>query len=217
MNIPQFFDTLAQVTWLNGIGLLVLSILFGMIITYSNHWLLSLLGLWGLFFCSGLLIAPFVQPHIAFLVWIVGLFSGLILYLSERGKAAPIGINTSSSNTDWIPFLLQIMIGLVFVLVCWVIQFLGLFDLLQGENAVQSYVGLITAILFLLGSLRFFTSEASIFTGYGLLTILIACLLVAPLLLPGKWVIGLWSGVTILLTLVISYFSLSEVKQVGYQ
>lgn len=208
MNLPQLFLTLSQVPWLNEISLLVLSVVLGLVIAISNRWIVSLISLWVLFFCVGLLISNFVFPHIAFVIWIVGLFAGLIIYLSERGKpqAASLG------GFDPMTFLLQLMLGLVFVLVCWMLQFIGLFDIFEIVEQSPTYVGFIASSLFLLGGLRFLTSNQSIFSGFGLLLILAGLLLVVPVLLPGKWVIGLWSGVTICLTLVFSYFSLLELN-----
>lgn len=184
MDIPAIFLALESASIFSETLLPVWIVLVLVILQVSDRGAVLLPCLLAAFGFAGIAVAHNTLPHIAFIVWVVGLFCALILYLSLRG----LGERSRSElamQDQGVRLLIGLGLGIVAAL-------LGYFTEFPGRSSLTAAV---VWPLVILGVLRFGTAKRGIEMGAGLLLVLagIGVWLTAindSVIIPGVWAAG---------------------------
>lgn len=196
MDIPAAFLALQSSPLLAGFMILVWLVLALVCLQVTDQGRILIPCLLGTFFILGVLVSTIALSHIAFTVWISGLFSVIILYLSLRAlpQRPPVSINMQEMGY-------RILIGLGLGAIS---AGLGYYTAFPSGQAISSAA---VWVLVTMGIFRFATGKRSMEMGIGLLLILAG---------TGVWLIsindsplipGLWSAGSILLSLVTGWLT----------
>ena len=206
MNIPEIFAYLSTIPLLNGVYLVIPFLILGILLALSSNRFASLAALMLLYFCAGQFIAGVIPPHHALTIWIVGFFTGVILLLTARQTK-----QSERGSPILLTVMFQLLIVLLIILVGWSLEFFGLFNRISFslESSSQPYSGFLIYLVLSTGLFRFASSQNVLFTGIGLLVILLGGLLFQLSFLPGKPVLWVWAFASLFAALIISYMTVT--------
>ncbi|MEM9777828.1 MAG: hypothetical protein AAF902_24845 [Chloroflexota bacterium] len=196
MDIPAIILTLQNATLFSEALLPIFLILALVAMQVTDRGAILLPSLLVVYLFVGITVSYVAMPHVAFSVWVVGIFGTIILYLAIRrivGRTEP-------------KILLQergyrILIGLALGIVTWLIGFFLTYP--AGSALISTCVW----ALLLLGSLRFFTAKRGMEIGIALLVILSGAGLWMTAVNNSPLIPGVWAVATIFLALVTSWLT----------
>lgn len=196
MDIPAIFLALQNATLFSQTLLPIFLILALVAMQVTDKGTVLLPSLLTVYFLVGTAVSHVAMPHVAFSVWMMGIFTTIILYLAVRqltGRTEP-------------KILLQergyrILIGVALGIVAWLV---GFFAAYPAESALISTC--VWALL-LLGGLRFFTAKRGMEIGIALLVILSGAGLWVTAVNNSPLIPGLWAVATVFLALATSWLT----------
>ncbi len=184
MDIPAIFLALESASIFSDMLLPVWLVLALVILQVSDRGAVLLPCLLVVFGLVGIIVGRSTLPHVAFTVWVVAIFSIIILYLSLRGLGQRPR-NNLTMQEQGIRLLIGLGLGMAAAL-------LGFFTEFPGRSSLTA-----AAVwpLIILGVLRFGTAKRGIEMGAGLLLVLagIGVWLTAvndSVIIPGVWAAG---------------------------
>lgn len=184
MDIPAIFLALESASIFSDMLLPVWLVLALVVLQVSDRGAVLLPSLLIVFGLVGVIVGRSTLPHVAFTVWVVAIFSIIILYLSLRGLGQRPRSNLTMQEQG-IRLLIGMGLGIVAAL-------LGFFTEIPGRSSLTA-----AAVwpLVILGILRFGTAKRGIEMGAGLLLVLagIGVWLTAvndSVIIPGVWAAG---------------------------
>jgi len=184
MDIPAIFLALETASLFSDTLLPVWLVLALVVLQVSDRGAVLLPCLLVVFGLVGIIVGRSTLPHVAFTVWVVAIFSIIILYLSLRGLGQRPPSNLTMQEQG-IRLLIGMGLGIIAAL-------LGFFTEIPGRSALTA-----SAVwpLVILGILRFGTAKRGIEMGAGLLLVLagIGVWLTAvndSVIIPGVWAAG---------------------------
>ncbi len=217
MNIPSLTDIFSIAQKLPLAYSLIVFFLTGGVLLLLRDWRISILALEVQYLALGAQLSHLVRPEIAFAKILVGIFVGLMLYLSARqagwrreltlaagGKRALGNVSFGSGNT--------LLAGRFFRLI------FSLFLMVVAVSLAQTYpidtlpASVSTAVywLVLVGVGLLILSENPMKVGQGLLTLLVGFELWYTTLEGSLLIVGLWGAVNLLLALAIGYLGIAR-------
>ena len=196
MDIPALFLSIENSFLLStSLAPLWLTLIL-VVIQVTDRAAVLLPSLLAVFILCGIVVSWVALPHIAFSVWVFGLFATLILYLSVR-KLIPR--TTPQINLQERGY--RLLIGLALGIVAYLIGSFAAFP--TGHAAVSSTIW----ALLTLGGLRFSTANRSTEMGIGLLLILSGMGVWLTGVNGSAIILGLWAAGTILLALAVGWLT----------
>jgi len=213
VNIPSLADIF---TWLIGIPVEYTTLIFfltGSILLLAHDWRVSVLALVGQYLTMGAALVYLVKPEIAAAKVLVGLFIGLMLYLSARQagwrqklarSAHPLRALMGTSGGAAFPP------GRVFRLVVTLLLMVTAISLGQSYpiGDLPNATGIAVYWLALVGLTLLILSENPLKVGQGLLTAITGFELWYTTLEGSLLVVGLWGVVNLLLALAVGYLAI---------
>jgi len=175
MNLPTILDWLNRLDGWRGFPTLYLLMLTAVIITVAFEWRVSIFALMVHYFLLGLLLVDLLEPRLAMVKLLTGLFVCLMLYFTGRqvnwGRAVSPKLMQLSLGKRTVPLTAPVRAGVILLIGAVVLGMsqLSFFQLplLEGRGA---YLNTAVYLLTLLGILGILLSAADPFqAGLGLL------------------------------------------------
>lgn len=114
MNFPTIFDWLERFAGVRGLPAVYGLLLLALLVLFIRDWRVSLLALLGQYLLAGLLFVEVLEPRLAFIKVLVGLFVCLNLYVTGRQTQAARrmkGTQAATTTTEATPPLRQARLG----------------------------------------------------------------------------------------------------------
>ncbi len=217
MNIPTLHDVFGLINRLPLEYTVLLFFLTGSVLVLVRDWRVSVGTLVLQYLTLGVALAHLVRIEIAFAKVLVGVFIGLMLYLSARQADWRHRFTVSDRSRHGIRALLGrpsqrgevLPPGRVFRLMAVLLMAVSAISLAQTYPipALPNPISIAVYWLLLAGVLLLMLSENPLKIGQGILTALTGFELWYTTLEGSLLVIGLWGGVNLLLTLAIGYLA----------
>ncbi len=196
MDIPAIFNALESTTIFSEQLLPVWLVLCLVALQITDRGAVLMPGLLITFLLIGIAVSRVAMPHIAFGVWVFGLFVVLILYLSLRGLPHRVPVKLMLQEYGY-----RLLIGLALGMMA---ALLGYFTQFPSGSAV---IASIVWPLLILGLLRFGIAKRGLEMGIGVLLVLAAVGVWLMSINDSPIILGLWSAGSIFLALAIGWLT----------
>lgn len=101
MTLPTIFDWINHLAPLRGWPTLYLILALSFIIVIVADWRINLLALTGTYLVGGMLFVEVLEPRLAYVKVMAGLFVSLVLYVTARQVPNPPTLRNAASQPDW--------------------------------------------------------------------------------------------------------------------
>ena len=205
MNIPTIYQSLQEISLLQGMSLIgcLVGVAFALLWVERTRFVLPFWLVLNLLL--SVLANQFLPAYIALAIVVTAIFSGMMIYVTARGRQE----SAPATAVNWPVFLFQFLLAIFFVLMVWGIVYQANVVLLADSADVTFTV----LSLILLGVFRFGTTTRPLALGMGILIIITAVGVWQIASLQRPLAIGVWSVLVLLTTLVTSYLMQTEVQQ----